>query len=889
VADKHLDGAKGAGPTFRAANRLFVSIHQQGLQLPAFTQAEPVRLGVPELLVLAAFVEPGGATRAAAAEAAATTAGLDAEGRSRLDPFVDLLAKRNWITTGPSEVADRAPVDGASGGSEPAAARPGLDDTAAISTPLSVRPVPGGYEFVDHPGDRLATVTWQELLALREITEPRTLREALDRHRSAAGAFALDEEGFLSLLGRLAGVGLVAIGTSHELAGFMRITVDELNDSLLERDRICEEVFTRFADADDAVERAREAQTGVVRPEVVPVAFDPVPPLALALITAYGKVFDDGRLGEHYNFRREWVWLENRFEQHTSRPAIYMFSNYLWSHAQCVEISRRVKAASPASITMHGGPDTPKYEADARAYFAAHPHVDITVRGEGEQTAVEVLRALMPVIGDDAPDLSVLADVPGIYFRGPDGTVHCTADRDRMTDLDVIPSPFLTGLFDAYAEVPGTNVTMETNRGCPYGCTFCDWGSATSSRIRKFDLQRVYDEIEWCAKAQMQTIGPADSNFGIFERDVPIAEFVAQMKETYGYPRIFGVSYAKNTVKHLQHIIQTIAGAGIVVQGILSLQTMDEDTLAAVHRANIKTEKYDLLAGEMRRADLPLFVDLMQGLPGSTRESFTSDLQQCIEREVQARIPQTTLLVNSPMNDPEYRAEHKIEVHQPLAPGRPAMVVSTATFTREDYAVMSAQRRVFLLFENFGVMRQVSRFVRQETGIRETDLYERMRRISNEDPARWPLIQILTTLLPHVMEPPVSWGLLIAELRRFLVSEIGVDDDSALETALRVQLGLLPAHDRVLPETLELSHDYAAWYRDMLAVKESPERDRWTELVPRLREYGPAQFTIDDPHGLARAAIGASIEMHGFGGNWEFESPIRRAFIAKGPNVLSAS
>ena len=81
---------------------------------------------------------------------------------------------------------------------------------------------------------------------------------------------------------------------------------------------------------------------------------------------------------------------------------------------------------------------------------------------------------------------------------------------------------------------------------------------------------------------------------------------------------MFGVSYAKNTVKHLQHIIQTMANAGIVTQGMLSLQSMDEDTLDAVHRSNIKTEKYEELAGEIRRADLPLFVDLMLGLPGST-------------------------------------------------------------------------------------------------------------------------------------------------------------------------------------------------------------------------------------------------------------------------------
>ena len=265
------------------------------------------------------------------------------------------------------------------------------------------------------------------------------------------------------------------------------------------------------------------------------------------------------------------------------------------------------------------------------------------------------------------------------------------------------------------------------------------------------------------------------------------------------------MSYAKNTVKHLQHIIETMANAGIVTQGILSLQTMDEDTLDAVHRSNIKTEKYDALANEMRRADLPLFVDLMLGLPGQTVESFTRDLQQCIDREVQVRIPQTTLLVNSPMNEPDYRTEYQIEV----APADRARAGRRSWCRRRRSRVRStsrcsAQRRVFLLFENFSVMRQISRFVRQETGTRETDLYEQMRRKSRRNPDRWPLIRILTSLVPHTMEPPVSWGLVLAEVRRFLVEEIGVAETSALDTAVRVQLGLLPSHDRLLPESLEL-------------------------------------------------------------------------------------
>ncbi len=125
------------------------------------------------------------------------------------------------------------------------------------------------------------------------------------------------------------------------------------------------------------------------------------------------------------------------------------------------------------------------------------------------------------------------------------------------------------------------------------------------------------------------------------------------------------MSYAKNTVKHVRPIISILADAGILTQGVLSLQTMDTDTLKVIHRSNIKTEQYDALANEMRQAQLPLMVELMMGLPGQTLETFVDDLQQCIDRCVPARINITTLLVNSPMNDPDYLAEHAIETSEP--------------------------------------------------------------------------------------------------------------------------------------------------------------------------------------------------------------------------------
>src|SRR5690606_4749801 len=214
----------------------------------------------------------------------------------------------------------------------------------------------------------------------------------------------------------------------------------------------------------------------------------------------------------------------------------------------------RSKAASPHSVTIHGGPDSPKYPHDVTRYFEIHPHVDIIVHGEGEATTAEVLAALVGHIGDGPPDLSVLRDVPGISFRLADEVVR-TADRERIADLDTIPSPMLTGLFDAFADAHAFGAPSETNRGCPYGCTFCDWGSATLSRIRKFDIDRVFAEIEWCGQNQIPTIGFTDANFGIFERDVEIAEKVAAVKREYGFPRDCYTNFAKNTAKHLRKIV----------------------------------------------------------------------------------------------------------------------------------------------------------------------------------------------------------------------------------------------------------------------------------------------------------------------------------------------
>jgi hypothetical protein len=184
-------------------------------------------------------------------------------------------------------------------------------------------------------------------------------------------------------------------------------------------------------------------------------------------------------------------------------------------------------------------------------------------------------------------------------------------------------------------------------------------------------------------------------------------------------------------------------------------------------------------------------------------------------------------------------------------------------------------RRVFLISENFGVLRHVARFVRQETDITEIELYERLRVDARSRPDRWPLLDFAFRVLPFVGTAPVSWRLFVDEVRTYLTGELGIADDSALSTVLAVQHALLPAAGRVFPMTVDLDHDFAAWSRAIVDTKDSGIAD-WTSQVPRLVDLGPATFTVDDPHQVCRFAIGYKIDDN-LAAAWELDSPVSRA------------
>ncbi len=849
---------------------LFVVVTKNGAELPLLSDRAAFPLLAPALQYLGQL---------------AGAAGHEGDlGESDDDHIAALrveLAERGLLESGsPPPGITRDTTVGSDSDKDEADPEP--DAELALSRPLVFRLGTGGFEYVGHSGDALCSLTARQLLAAMSYLSARTPGDAFGHQQSVLSSEALDRGDHGRLIGHLRTIGILqsaALATAIEDRA--TVAMREALRNIGQR----RAAVTKHLEQCAAAEARRVAQTGHTRTRVIPVNKEDSPLLSLGLVMSYALAYDGGRLAEAYEFVPDWCHITTETLTGDEPPAIFLFSSYIWSHTWNLAASEEAKRRNPNGLCIHGGPDVPKYDEDLREYLGANPHIDVIVHGEGEATLAEILDRLDGALGDGPCDLTVLDDVAGLTHRRGDHITH-TGPRERIADLDDIPSPYANGLFDSIGEAPLVLQTVETNRGCPYGCAFCDWGSATKSRIRKFDYQRVLDDLEWCAKNQTDVVLLTDSNFGIFKRDVDIARHVVALREEYGYPKVFESSYAKNTVKHLSEIVQILADGNVISAGTLSLQSVDPGTLEAIRRSNIKIEKYDQLATEFGTTRLPLVVELMMGLPGSTLESFRGDIQQCIDREVQARLNATEVLVNSPMNEPDYRTEWAIDLSRPIAsawdsnksgePIEKALILSTSSFTRAEYDQMARWRLLFLLMENFGVLRHVARYVRHDTGVAEIDFYDRLDAAVTDDPHRFPTLSLTLESIPEYMVPPGTWTDFMAEVRDYLVNDLGVQDDPALDTVLRVQLALLPSRDRTFPDTVELAHDYPAWHTAMLEAKRAGWEQDWTPGVPPLSSLGPTTFAIDDPQQLSTAGMGIPIEVD-TDMDWEFASPVSRA------------
>lgn len=337
-------------------------------------------------------------------------------------------------------------------------------------------------------------------------------------------------------------------------------------------------------------------------------------------------------------------------------PDVLALSCYIWNWSYNLKLAEAVKARYPACTIVLGGPEVPNR---SQGFFLEHGFVDVLVHGEGEDTMRELL---VELLGDDP----VLSGIDGISYRGPDGSTLKTENRSRISDLDTIPSPYVSGLFDEIvASHPGIsfNASQETHRGCPYSCTFCDWGSAVMTKVRQFGTDRLMDELEWFGENRIDLLYNCDANYGIMKRDLELTSAMISVKDRYdGYPSKFRAAYAKKTNERIFEIAKMLNDAGMNKGVTLSMQSTDATTLENVKRSNIRIDDFSRLTSEYRNAGIPTYTELIVGLPGETMSSFTKGLDDILKagQHDNINVYMCMLLRNSEMSDPSYVEKHGI-------------------------------------------------------------------------------------------------------------------------------------------------------------------------------------------------------------------------------------
>jgi radical SAM superfamily enzyme YgiQ (UPF0313 family) len=370
---------------------------------------------------------------------------------------------------------------------------------------------------------------------------------------------------------------------------------------------------------------------------------------------------------------------------------VALFSVYVWNHRYSLEVARALKSRNPEVIVAFGGPHVPDL---AGRFLREHPFIDLACHKEGEGIIVPLLEACAD------RDWS---GVPSVSWLDADGQPRTNAVAPRIRELDTIPSPYLEGVFEPLlAAHPDERWSMllETNRGCPYGCTFCDWGSATQARLYPFGMERLAREIEWAGARRIPYIFCCDANFGILERDVEIARCAAEVRRRFGFPETLSIQTTKSNPENIYRVWKTLIDAGLNREAAMPLQSVDRTTLREVKRINVALTKFRELHHRFSREDIRTYSDILIGLPGETYDSFADGVSTVIDHGQHHRIQfgNLSILPNAELAGEAQRRRHGLETVRTRLVGtqqrlmdeeevseEQELVIATATLPREDW------------------------------------------------------------------------------------------------------------------------------------------------------------------------------------------------------------
>lgn len=423
------------------------------------------------------------------------------------------------------------------------------------------------------------------------------------------------------------------------------------------------------------------------------------------------------------------------------KPDVFCISLYVWNYTVAHVVAKWVKQTWPNCLVVTGGPH--QYFKHDDAWFKNHPYIDASLPGEcsGELAIQQILDHIRD---DGSIDWSQVTDIcyPSGKSRYPMHSTKKSTAADKKTfdyNWSAFDSQFqhLKDYLEfAQQHRAGTKALsiFETTRGCPYGCTYCDWGGGINTKVLQKPMDAVERDIQALCKLNLNYLYFADANFGIFgERDVSIIKKLAQARKqnlqtfSVGYG---GFAKTENKLPYIKQILKLDIKHGLSVLGEIkiSMQSLDVDVLKRIDRKNVPLEKQIQTLQELSSPwkRLPIYVELIQGLPGMTLEKFYQELNILGDQKLSVQWYPWIVLPEAPAYSAQYRRDQGLGTivktagwwtHEDETNNWNEIVIESSTYTKDHYLEMVLSSGLYKLFVQGGYLHDTVEWLRKTKNI----------------------------------------------------------------------------------------------------------------------------------------------------------------------------
>ncbi|MBK7859930.1 MAG: B12-binding domain-containing radical SAM protein [Archangiaceae bacterium] len=306
-------------------------------------------------------------------------------------------------------------------------------------------------------------------------------------------------------------------------------------------------------------------------------------------------------------------------------PDLVGASAYTWSFAALLELSSKLKARRPERRVVFGGPSARPEMFSLEPYREAHRAVDALVLGEGE----DIVREL---VTDTA-----LSEIAGLALPDAAGGFTRTAER-ALPDLHQVPSPYQRGL------VPkGFTAHLETFRGCPLSCRFCQWGDLSKTN-RTFSREYLVAELtafrDTGATGAFIVDAALNLNARAFQSLAAAEAEVGFLRTAHFNTEIYPSHMTDEHLRFLRDVEADNVGIG--------LQSYDPEVLRHMQRP-FDAGRFEKVVRDVAAIVPDTVVEIIFGLPGDNRDSFWRTLERVRQLPVAVRIYRCLVLPNALM------------------------------------------------------------------------------------------------------------------------------------------------------------------------------------------------------------------------------------------------